>query len=75
MSARDKANRVLIHVILILVSITMLVPFLWMILTAFWELVIKTLLDISVHSFQRVCLKFFLFSLFSASAAGWAARS
>ena len=34
MSARDKANRVLIHVILILVSITMLVPFLWMILTA-----------------------------------------
>ena len=35
MSARDKANRVLIHVILILVSITMLVPFLWMILTAF----------------------------------------
>ena len=27
MSARDKANRVLIHVILILVSITMLVPF------------------------------------------------
>ena len=26
MSARDKANRVLIHVILILVSITMLVP-------------------------------------------------
>ena len=35
MSARDKANIVLIHVILILVSITMLVPFLWMILTAF----------------------------------------
>ena len=35
MSARDKANRVLIHVILILVSITMLVPFIWMILTAF----------------------------------------
>lgn len=35
MAARDKANRVLIHVILILVSITMLVPFLWMILTAF----------------------------------------
>ena len=35
MSARDKANRVLINVILILVSITMLVPFLWMILTAF----------------------------------------
>ena len=35
MSARDKVNRVLIHVILILVSLTMLVPFLWMILTAF----------------------------------------
>ena len=35
MSARDKANRVLIHVILIIVSITMLVPFLWMFLTAF----------------------------------------
>ena len=35
MSARDKAISVLIHVILILVSITMLVPFLWMILTAF----------------------------------------
>ena len=35
METRAKINSVLIHVILIIVSITMLVPFLWMILTAF----------------------------------------
>ena len=35
MEAKQKATTVLIHVILILISITMLVPFLWMILTAF----------------------------------------
>lgn len=35
MTKRDKIMRVVIHVILILASITMLVPFLWMILTAF----------------------------------------
>ena len=46
MSARDKANRVLIHVILILVSITMLVPFLWMILTAF-----KTMTEATVYQY------------------------
>lgn len=35
MEAKQKATTVLIHVILILISITMLVPFLWMMLTAF----------------------------------------
>ena len=35
MEKNKKIVTVLIHVILILVSITMLVPFLWMILTAF----------------------------------------
>lgn len=35
MEARAKINAVVIHVILVLVSITMLVPFVWMILTAF----------------------------------------
>ena len=35
METKQKLTRVLIHVILILVSITMLVPFAWMILTAF----------------------------------------
>lgn len=32
---RDKIRKVIVHVILIIASITMLVPFLWMILTAF----------------------------------------
>ncbi len=35
MEAKQKAMTALIHIILILISITMLVPFLWMILTAF----------------------------------------
>lgn len=35
MTKRDKIMRVVIHLVLILASITMLVPFLWMILTAF----------------------------------------
>ena len=35
MEQRAKMMQALIHFILILVSITMLVPFLWMILTAF----------------------------------------
>ena len=35
MKAKENFTKVLIHVILILVSITMLVPFIWMILTAF----------------------------------------
>lgn len=35
MSSRQKMMKVVIHAILILLSITMLVPFLWMILTAF----------------------------------------
>ena len=35
MEAKQKATTALIHIILILISITMLVPFLWMILTAF----------------------------------------
>lgn len=35
METRDKIRMVIVHVILIIASITMLVPFLWMILTAF----------------------------------------
>ena len=35
MKRREQIEKISIHVILILVSITMLVPFLWMILTAF----------------------------------------
>ncbi|MCI8559505.1 MAG: carbohydrate ABC transporter permease, partial [Dorea sp.] len=35
MEAKQKATTALIHIILILISITMLVPFIWMILTAF----------------------------------------
>ncbi|WP_331492673.1 carbohydrate ABC transporter permease [Sporofaciens musculi] len=35
METKAKINQALIHIILILVSITMLVPFLWMVLTAF----------------------------------------
>lgn len=35
METKQKAVKMLIHLILILVSITMLIPFLWMILTAF----------------------------------------
>ena len=35
MEARRKLMSVIIHIILILMSITMLVPFLWMVLTAF----------------------------------------
>nr|WP_305136022.1 carbohydrate ABC transporter permease [uncultured Schaedlerella sp.] len=35
METRAKINQAVIHIVLILVSITMLVPFLWMVLTAF----------------------------------------
>lgn len=35
MAAKQKATSVMIHIILIFISITMLVPFIWMILTAF----------------------------------------
>ena len=35
MERKSKIINIIIHVILILVSITMLIPFLWMILTAF----------------------------------------
>ena len=35
METKKKLTTILIHVILIIVSITMLVPFIWMILTAF----------------------------------------
>lgn len=35
MSVKDKINRIIIYIVLTLVSITMLVPFLWMFLTAF----------------------------------------
>src|SRR5699024_11614319 len=35
MEARRKLISVIIHIVLVLMSITMLVPFLWMILTAF----------------------------------------
>ena len=35
MERKSKMINILIHIILILVSITMLIPFVWMILTAF----------------------------------------
>ena len=35
MKGRSTLNKALIHVILILVSITMIVPFAWMVLTSF----------------------------------------
>lgn len=35
MSVKDKINKIIIYIVLTLVSITMLVPFLWMFLTAF----------------------------------------
>ena len=45
MKAKENAIKVLIHVILILVSITMLVPFVWMILTAFKTVTEATSVD------------------------------
>lgn len=38
-----KKNKLLIHIILIIVSVSMLIPFLWMILTAFKSTVYKGL--------------------------------
>lgn len=43
--AKENFTKVLIHVILILVSITMLVPFIWMILTAFKTVTEATSVD------------------------------
>lgn len=45
MKAKENFTEVLIHVILILVSITMLVPFIWMILTAFKTVTEATSVD------------------------------
>lgn len=45
METKKKAVSVLIHVILILISITMLVPFLWMIITAFKSVTEATQVD------------------------------
>ena len=45
METKRKAVSVVIHVILILISITMLVPFLWMILTAFKSVTEATQVD------------------------------
>lgn len=45
MKAKENFTKVLIHVILILVSITMLVPFIWMILTAFKTVTEATSVD------------------------------
>lgn len=42
---RDKVNRVVIHVILIIMSVIMIVPFLWMILTAFKTVPESTSID------------------------------
>lgn len=52
MKAKENFTKVLIHVILILVSITMLVPFIWMILTAFKTVTEATSVDPFVI-FQR----------------------
>ncbi len=45
MERKQKLVKILIHIILILVSITMLVPFLWMILTAFKTVTEATSVD------------------------------
>lgn len=45
MKTKENFTKVLIHVILILVSITMLVPFIWMILTAFKTVTEATSVD------------------------------
>ncbi len=45
MKKKDKSMKVLIHLILILVSITMLTPFMWMILTAFKTVTESTSVD------------------------------
>ena len=45
MKAKENFTKVLIHVILILVSITVLVPFIWMILTAFKTVTEATSVD------------------------------
>lgn len=45
MEKKEKLMRVLIHVILIIFSITMLVPFLWMVLTAFKSVTEATSVD------------------------------
>ena len=45
MKAKENFTKVLIHIILILVSITMLVPFIWMILTAFKTVTEATSVD------------------------------
>ena len=45
MERKEKLVNILIHVILILVSITMLVPFIWMILTAFKTVTESTSVD------------------------------
>ena len=45
MERKEKMMNVLIHVILVLVSITMLVPFLWMALTAFKSVTESTSVD------------------------------
>ena len=45
MKAKENFTKALIHVILILVSITMLVPFIWMILTAFKTVTEATSVD------------------------------
>ncbi len=45
MKAKENFTKVLIHVILIIISITMLVPFIWMILTAFKTVTEATSVD------------------------------
>ena len=45
METKKKLTTILIHVILIIVSITMLVPFIWMILTAFKTVTEATSVD------------------------------
>lgn len=45
MERKQKLIKILIHIVLILVSITMLVPFLWMILTAFKTVTEATSVD------------------------------
>lgn len=45
MDTKKKISTLLIHLVLILISITMLVPFIWMILTAFKSISESTSVD------------------------------
>ena len=72
METKKKIVTVVIHTVLILVSITMLVPFLWMVLTAFKSVTEATSVDPFVifvscclcginSNYGRLCIRTFEF--------------